>query len=41
MSTLVVYHDECGEIMGTPGGVQFTRGYYDYTRAIHYTRRLS
>ena len=31
MSTLGAYHDECGDIMSTPGDVQYTGEYHEYT----------
>ena len=34
MSTPGVYHDECGDIMSTLGGVQYTGGYHEYTRGL-------
>ena len=34
MSTPGAYHDECGDIMSTLGGVQYTGGYHEYTGGI-------
>ena len=43
------YHDECGDIMSTAGGAQYTGGYHEYTGGAmmsvggyhEYTRRCS
>ena len=34
-STPGAHHDECGDIMSTPGGVQYTGGCHEYNGGYH------